>query len=289
MLIPFSRMLATARDHEFAVGAFNVYNLEGTLAVIAAAEDLDSPVILQVLPSALALGGRPLVALCRAAAEDAQVPVTVHLDHCANRQAIFTALESGISSVMADGAALPFDENRHFTARIVRLARRFSAATEGELGLIAGSEDGHTQTREMLTRPEQAGIFAAETGVDALAVCIGNRHGRYHQPPDLDFRRLAAIRDRVDVPLVLHGTSGLPDDDIRRAVSLGVCKFNVNTEIRSAYMDRVKALCLETDTRPELVRVIKTSIAAMSAAVASKIHLFGSAGKSFLYTKEKAK
>ena len=286
MILPFSRLLDTARQHGFAVGAFNIYNLEGVLAVVRAAETLESPVILQVLPSALAIGGRPFLALCRSAAEQSAVPMAVHLDHCPDAGKIRAALDAGVSSVMADGSGLPFAENCRFTADMAALAKRANADVEGELGFLAGTEDGESAdlSRAALTRPGQATEFVRATGVAALAVCIGNRHGHYPEPPQLDFQRLAQIRDLVDIPLVLHGTSGLPDRDIQQAISLGVCKFNVNTEVRTAYTRQLRTMVCGPEGPPELVRIMSGSIEAMQAPVESKIRLFGSAGTAVLYT-----
>lgn len=288
MLISLKELLGTARDNGFALGAFNVYNLEGALAVIRAAESVDSPVILQVLPSALEIGGDALIALCRTAAGTARVPAAVHLDHCNDRGLIWSALEAGVSSVMADGSALTFDDNCRFTRKIAELAQKFGALVEGELGFLAGSEDGKTvaETQAHLTQPHQAGEFVQKAGISALAVCIGNRHGKYPETPELDFRRLEEIRKTVDLPLVLHGTSGLPDEMITRAVSFGVCKFNVNTEIRTAYMNQVRAMAESADAHLELVSLMTSSITAMQAPILSKITLFGSAGKAPLYKKE---
>lgn len=279
MLKNIGELLRTARKEKYAVGAFNVYNLEGALAVIQGAEELSSPVIVQILPSALEIGGRTLIRLCLSAGEQANVPVGVHLDHCSRRGDIFMALENGMLSVMADGSALEFENNIAFTKDIVALARQYAAGVEGELGRITGTEDGVAICREtLMTDPAQAECFVQGTGVEALAVCIGNIHGRYAAPPELDFERLKAINQRMDIPLVLHGTSGLPDDMIRRAVDNGVCKFNVNTEIRKACIDRLIRL-FNNDRPPELVRIMNESIHAMKTAIKEKIRLFGSVRK----------
>lgn len=282
MLAPLEHMLYRARQGGYAVGAFNIYNLEGALAVIQAAKEMDSPIILQVLPSALAIGGDALIALCRSAADKASTPVAVHLDHCSSRQKIITALEAGVSSVMADGSALDFEDNIGFTTAIVQTASQFSAGVEAELGYLAGTEDGVTVEADQasLTQPDQAVEFVEKTGVAALAVCIGNRHGAYHTPPELDFERLSTLAEALPIPLVLHGTSGLSDDVIVRATRSGVCKFNVNTEIRTAYINKLKAMMgFGSCPGPELVEIMKGCIAAMKIPIKSKIRLFGSAGK----------
>lgn len=273
-------LMNKARMGGYSVGAFNVYNLEEVRGVIGAAEALASPVILQMLPSAIDLAGVGLVKLCLAAAHEAQVPVAVHLDHCTSTDTIQSVLEAGLTSVMADGSHLNFDENLAFTREMVALAKRYGGLVEGELGRLTGSEeDWIVEAYEAcLTDPAQAEEFVVRTGVAALAVCIGNVHGRYPRDPDLDFERLDAIGRRFSIPLVLHGTSGLPEDMIRRAIELGICKFNVNTELREAYLAEA-ALYLSTDGKPELTGLMRMVIQAVSGPVKEKIKLFGSEGK----------
>jgi tagatose 1,6-diphosphate aldolase GatY/KbaY len=280
MLVSTESLLNQARQGHYAVGAFNVYTLEGILAVTGAAAATRSPAILQVLPRALEIGGETLIAACLEASRRASVPLSVHLDHCRSEAVIHKALDAGISSVMADGSYLPYEKNLAFTRQIAERAAASGKSVEAELGCLAGSEDGITvEHREAsLTDPDQAAEFVKATGVQALAVCIGNVHGKYHSPPQLDFERLAAIAGRVDVPLVLHGTSGLPDAMITRAMLLGVCKFNVNTELRKACLAAGGAYLADAD-QPELVDRMQVEIRAMQATVISKIRLFGSEGK----------
>lgn len=282
MLSATYALLQAARDGGYAVGAFNVYNLEGVRAVVAVAETVGSPVILQVHPAALGHGGRPLLALCLAAAREARAPVAVHLDHCPNEAGIRTALAAGLSSVMADGSHLPYDDNVTFSRRMVALAHSRGATVEAELGRLAGTEDGLTVEayEARLTDPAQAVDFVGQTGVDALAVCIGNVHGAYRSAPRLDFERLAAIRQAVGVPLVLHGASGLPAGMIGEAIALGVCKINVNTELRHAFLSALTAGLADADP-PDLLRLLQGAGRAMEEVVAAKLRLFGSIGQSF--------
>lgn len=209
-----------------------------------------------------------------------RVSIAVHLDHCRSPDVIETALEAGVSSVMADGSHLPFDRNLAFTRQMADLAIAKGKSIEAELGRLSGTEDGMTvEAREAsLTDPGQAAEFVVKAGVHALAICIGNVHGTYHTPPVLDFDRLAAIAERVQIPLVLHGTSGLPDVMITRAVALGVCKINVNTELRNACLAAGKAYLHLSETR-ELVERMQIEINAMKAPVLNKIALFLSEGK----------
>ncbi len=280
MLISTAQLLHQARQDHYAVGAFNVYTLEGVRAVVSAAEQTHSPAILQVLPSALELGGTALIACCLEAARESVVPMSVHLDHCSSETTITEALTAGISSIMADGSHLPVERNIDFSRRMAALATSMQKTVEAELGRLSGTEDGITvaEREACLTDPNQAAAFVDSTAVHALAVCIGNVHGRYHSPPQLDFNRLAAIADRVSIPLVLHGTSGLPDDMISRAVARGVSKFNVNTELRSAGI-AAGGMYMRVTEKPELVDRMQTEIDAMKHLVMSKIVLFGSAGK----------
>lgn len=284
MLVATFDMLLKARQEKYAVGAFNVYNLEGALSVVAAATDLESPVFIQVLPSALEIGGSALIHLCLEAGRTSNVPIAVHLDHCSSNTSISMALNAGISSVMADGSAESFETNVNFTKKIVTLANGYHAGVEAELGRLSGSEDGldAKDYQSRLTQPEQAKSFVEMTKICALAVCIGNIHGRYKNKPELDFDRLAAIEKQVNVPLVLHGTSCLPDELILKAIHYGVCKFNVNTEIRTTYLNTLTHL-FKRPTTPELVEVIKKSIGSMKQPIKEKIRLFGSANKAGSY------
>ena len=279
MLTSTTELLHAAAAGGYAIGAFNVYNLEGVRAVVQAAEAQRSPVMLQLHPGALQHGGQPLVALCLAAARLASVPITVHLDHSTSSEAIQEALQAGVTSVMADGSHLPYQENVVFTRTMAGMAHGQQAAVEAELGRLTGTEDGLTvpEYEALFTDPAQAADFIAQTGVDALAVCIGNVHGRYRQAPRLDFDRLAALQRVVPVPLVLHGASGLPAAMVHQAVALGVRKFNVNTEVREAYVEALRG-CLQAPGAPDLVDLMRQAEAAMQAVVAAKLQLFGSVG-----------
>jgi tagatose 1,6-diphosphate aldolase GatY/KbaY len=284
MLSSTLELLETARRNVYAIGAFNVYNLEGVKAVVGAAEALESPAMLQIHPSSLKSGGSPLVALCLEAARAAKVPISVHLDHSNSAAAIKTALEAGITSIMADGSHLPYHENLSFTKEMTLLSHRYGAAVEAEIGRISGTEDGLSiaEKEAKMTDPDQAVEFVAATNVDALAVTIGNVHGEYRTAPRLDFDRLAKIRKLVSIPLVLHGASGLPAEMISKSIALGVCKFNVNTEVRQAYLRSLKTQ-LDTPKLPDLLDLTSEAIDAMQTIVQEKLELFGSVGKAHLH------
>ena len=280
MLVPTISLLQTAREGGYAVGAFNVYNLEGARAVVAAAEAERSPAIVQVHPRVLSAGGQALAALCLAAARAASVPVAVHLDHSRSADDIRTALAAGFTSVMADGSHLPYPDNVAFSREMAALAHAQERGIEAELGKLTGTEDELTvpEYEARLTDPEQAADFVLQTGVDALAVCIGNVHGHYPGEPRLDFDRLSALQGNVPVPLVLHGASGLPDRLVRRAVELGVCKINVNTQVREAYLGTLKDQ-LYPKGFPDLLTLMADAVSAMQAVVQEKIRLFGSSAR----------
>lgn len=273
-------ILRRAVDDGYAVGAFNVYNLEGVRAVVLAAEESRSPVMLQLHPGALLLGGGPMVALCMQAAREASVAVSVHLDHSASRDDIQSALAAGLVSIMADGSNLPYEQNIEFTREMADLVHERDGMVEGELGRLSGTEDDLTVPENLakLTDPAQAADFVSNTGLDALAVCIGNVHGRYRSEPRLYFERLAAIREAVSVPLVLHGASGLPMEMVRQSIKLGICKLNVNTEVREAYLGTLRQQ-LQEPKPPDLVKLMQSAIDAMKEVVLDKIELFGSTGK----------
>ncbi|KAK3001094.1 hypothetical protein RJ639_020745 [Escallonia herrerae] len=302
-------LLANAEKEGYAVGAFNVYNLEGVEAVVTAAEEEQSPAILQqhpkgycltsvtrrpcstaldgspycsvpwIHPSAFKQGGVPLVACCISAAEQASVPITVHFDHGNSKEELVEVLELGFDSVMVDGSHLPLKQNTTYTRYISSLAHMKGMLVEAELGRLSGSEDDLTieDYEARLTDVNQTAEFIDETGIDALAVCIGNVHGKYPTTgPNL---RIDLLKDLYElcsnkgVYVVLHGASGLPKELVKECIVHGVRKFNVNTEVRKAYMD---SLC---SPKKDLVHVMTSAKEAMKAVVVEKMRLFGSAGR----------
>ena len=230
MLVNIKDLLADAQKRNYAVGSFSVANMEMVLGVIKAAEETESPIILQIAEvrlnhSPLALIGPLMVA----AAEEASVPVAVHLDHGKTPCCIEQALEIGFTSVMFDGSHLPVDDNIEITKGIVEIAKDYGAAVEAEIGCVGGSEDGSEDIAINCTSPEQAKRFAEETGVDALAIAIGNAHGNYKETPHLRFDILEKVHELVSVPLVLHGGTGISPDDFIRCHQNGIKKINIAT------------------------------------------------------------
>ena len=244
-LVNGRELLKDARAHGYAVGAFNVENMEMMQAVIAAAEAERAPVILQTTPATICYAGTAIFsAMAQAMAEKACVPVAMHLDHGDSFDLCEQAADSGYTSLMIDGSKLPLENNITLTRRVTTMAaaRPGRPCAEAELGKLGGKEDDlEVKTGEdIYTNPIEAARFVTETGVDSLAVAIGTVHGFYRGKPKLEFERLAQLRDTVSVPLVLHGSSGVPDGDVRRAVSLGVCKVNFATELRVSYTQAVR-------------------------------------------------
>lgn len=245
-LVNMKTLLADAEKRNYAVGSFSVANMEMVLGVIKAAEETKSPIILQIAEvrlnhSPLALIGPLMVA----AAEEAEVPVAVHLDHGKTLSCIEQALDLGFTSVMFDGSHLPVDENIEITKKVVALAKEYGAATEAEIGCVGGSEDGSEDIAINCTSPEQAKRFAEETKVDALAIAIGNAHGNYKEEPKLRFDILEKVNELVETPLVLHGGTGINEKDFIRCHQSGIKKINIATAtfdsvertVRKAYED----------------------------------------------------
>lgn len=229
-LVNMKDLLSDAQKKNYAVGSFSIANMEMVLGVIKAAEETKSPIILQIAEvrlnhSPLALIGPLMIA----AAKNAKVPVAVHLDHGTTLGCIEEALKLGFTSVMFDGSHLPFEENAEMTRKVVELAKPYGAAVEAEIGCVGGSEDGSVDIEMHCTSPSQAKEFYESTKVDALAIAIGNAHGNYKEEPKLRFDILEAVRDTVDVPLVLHGGTGISEDDFIRCHQSGIKKINIAT------------------------------------------------------------
>jgi len=265
--------LATAYGQGWAIGAFSTYTLEITQAICRAAQEIGAPVIIQAGASAFSHAGMAeLAAQAVLAADRAGVPVGVHLDHSRDLAQITACLEAGYTSVMVDGSHLPFEDNVALTHETVALAAAHGAWVEGELGAIPGDEDVSLSiTAGELTDPARAEEFAARTGVDALAVAVGNVHGTAAGPTPLDLDRLKAIRAVVPVPLVLHGASGLPLSELQAACTLGVAKVNVNTELRVAFLAALADALPEVTPGADVARALARARSAVQDAVRTKI------------------
>lgn len=236
-------LLLNAQRGRYAVGAFNVENMEMVQAVVEAAIELSSPAIIQTTPSTLRYGEPKMyAAMVRAAAEQSPVPIALHLDHGESFALAAKALRAGYTSIMIDGSHGPFEENISISRRVVEMAEAMGIPVEAELGKVGGKEDDLDGGAGGLTDPADAVKFVAETGISSLAVAIGTAHGLYAGEPKLDIPRLKAIRKVVEIPLVLHGASGLSKEQVQECIREGCCKVNFATELRIAYSGGVKAV-----------------------------------------------
>ena len=247
-LVKMKDLLRRAEEKNIGCGAFSVGNMEMVRGAIRAAEELDTPIILQIAEvrlknSPLHLMGPMMVQ----AAKEAKVDVAVHLDHGLTFETVDKALELGFTSVMLDASTLPFEGNIAKVKTVVEKARKYGATVEAELGLVGGSEDGSCDHGIRCTDPDDAVVYARETGIDALAVAIGNAHGNYPVAPTLAFDVLEKIHEKVDIPLVLHGGSGITDKDFQRAISLGIRKVNIATASFNSLTAHVEKYMASTD------------------------------------------
>lgn len=247
-LVKMKDLLKRAEEKNIGCGAFSVGNMEMVKGAIRAAEELNTPIILQIAEvrlknSPLHLMGPMMVQ----AAKEAKVDVAVHLDHGLTFEMVDKALELGFTSVMLDASTLPFEENIARVKAVVEKARKYGATVEAELGLVGGSEDGSCDHGIRCTDPDDAVVYARETGIDALAVAIGNAHGNYPVAPTLAFDVLEKIHEKVDIPLVLHGGSGITDKDFQRAISLGIRKVNIATASFNSLTAHVEKYMESTD------------------------------------------
>lgn len=278
MRAPFSELLREAADRSSAVGAFTCYNLETAAGVLQAAAGRGRGVVLLISrASFIRPEGELFVAALRAVAAAAPVPVAIQLDHVDELELIERACALGVDAVMADGSALQYDRNVAFVRDAAELARAAGAEVEAELGGIAGDEDvAAAVAAGSLTDPAEARTFVEATGAACLAVSIGNVHGAYRDPPRLDWARLEAIRARVDCPLSLHGASGIPDADLGRAIGLGISKVNVNTELRSSYLEVTAERIGEALDGARLLDLNVAQTDAVAATVGAKLDAYES-------------
>nr|WP_314462932.1 class II fructose-bisphosphate aldolase [uncultured Clostridium sp.] len=245
-LVTSKEMLLDAQKGNYAVGAFNVENMEMVMAVVEAAQEMQSPVILQTTPSTIRYAGLNLYyANVKAVAEKATVPVALHLDHGSSFELAVQALREGYTSIMIDGSHLPFEENTGLVRRVVEACRPCRVPVEAELGCVGGKEDDIVSGYARLTSPDQAVEFVDQTGIDFLAVAIGTAHGVYKGTPCIRLDVLSEIKKRVFIPLVLHGTSGVEDDIVRSCIQEGICKVNYATDLRIAFSAGIKQILNE--------------------------------------------
>lgn len=277
-LVTTNEMLRKAQEGHYAVGAFNVENMEMVMAVIKAAEEMNAPVIMQTTPSTIRYAGLDYyLAMVRTAAERASVPVAMHLDHGNSFELAMQALRTGYTSIMIDGSHESFEENIALTRRVVDACAPSAISVEAELGKVGGKEDDLEAADDSpFTDPKQAQEFAERTQVNSLAVAIGTAHGFYKGVPKLDFDRLSAIRELVSIPLILHGASGVPDDAVRESITRGICKVNFATELRAAFSDGVKEYLAANPDAYDPKKYNAVGMERVTALVKQKIDVCGS-------------
>lgn len=278
MLVNLKQIIAKAEDGSYCVPAFNVYNIETVMGVIQAAEELRSPVILQMYPRLINQEISDfLPPVIAAAARNASVPVCFHLDHGATEEEAQRALYRGATGIMYDGSVHSLEENIRNTRHIVEICNAVNVGVEGEIGHVGSAAD---DAMDEFTDPLEAAEFVKQTGVCCLAVLIGNAHGHYKKTPCLDIERVKAIRKATGgIPLVLHGGSGIPDDQVKVAIAAGVRKMNIGTDVCCAFAEGTKK-ALEDRNRSIAVDVfMKVAIAQVKALALDKIRMMGANGK----------
>ncbi len=278
MFVSSKEMINAAKAGGYAVPAFNAENMEMAQGIIAAAEEARSPVMIQTTsPTVKYFKPSMAHAIVSTLAREATVPVALHLDHCTSFDDVMVAIRTGYTSVMFDGSKLPYEDNARITKAVVDAARPMGVTVEAELGCVGGKED-NISSEDIYTNIDEAKSFAEFTGVDILAIAIGTAHGFYKGEPKLDFERIAAIRDVVSAPLVLHGGSGVPEASVRRAISLGMAKVNFATELRAAATKAVRE-ALEDGGIIDPKKFMGPAREAVKALCLEKIDMCSSAGK----------
>lgn len=277
-------MINQAWENGYAIGAFTAHNLETIKAVLLAAQEEQSPIMIQIGQKAInEMGMKPLRDAVDSLIQHHKitVPICIHLDHSRKFEQCMEAATRQFQSLMFDGSALDFEENVRITRAVVEVAAALGLGSEGEIGKIGGTEDDITVDEKdaMITTVAEALDFSERTGVDYLAVSIGTAHGVYKTTPELKFDRLSEIKEAVKKPIVLHGGSGVPDDQVIEAVKRGVAKINVDTELRQGFITGVQAHWAEAPNDFILADVMNSGIASMKEVVKHKIRLFGSNGK----------
>ena len=275
-------MLKKAQREKYAVPAFNIHNLETLEVVVETAAELKSPVILAGTPSTIEYaGGEFIVAMAEVAAGKYNIPIAIHLDHFEDVDKIKHFVDLGFKSTMIDASHAPFEENIETVKKVVEYAHKYDATVEAELGRLGGQEDDLIVDKKdsKYTNPKQAKEYVERTGIDSLAVAIGTAHGLYKGEAKLDLDRLKEIRDIVDAPLVLHGASDVPDELVKKAISLGICKVNVATDLKIPFSDAVKKYFIENPEANDPRKYMTPGKEAMKKVVEHKIMVCGSNGK----------
>lgn len=281
-LVSVTELLKKADREGYAVGAFNANNMEIIQAIAQAAALEKSPVIMQASQGAIKYAGLEFITgMVKLAADEYKIPIALHLDHGTDFDQVVKCIRSGFSSVMYDGSKLSLEENIAMTNKVLDIARPIGVSVEAELGKIGGTEDHvHVDEREaMFTDPEEARIFVEQTGVESLAIAIGTAHGQYKGEPRLDYDRLKIIKDLVKIPIVLHGSSGVPDQAVQKAIELGVCKVNIDTNIREAFVGEMRRIITNDANEIDPRKILGPARDATVEIIRQKMRVFGSSNK----------
>ncbi|MEW8978803.1 MAG: class II fructose-1,6-bisphosphate aldolase [Symbiobacterium sp.] len=281
-LVPLRTLLDAAEQGKYAVGAFNCNNMEIVQAIVAAAEECRSPVILQASQGAIKYAGLDyIVAMVKAAAARATVPICLHLDHGTDFNTVVACIRAGFTSVMFDGSQYEKAENIARTKEIVKIAHAVGVSVEGEIGKIGGVEDEISvdEREAMLTPVPDAIEFFEATGVDALAMSFGTAHGPYKLPPKLALDRIAAVHEKTGAYLVMHGGSGVPEDDVRQGIALGIRKVNIDTELRQAFLGEIRQQLAAKPHEIDPRKIFAPAREVLKEHIKAKMRLFGCAGK----------
>ncbi|GAA0122279.1 MAG: tagatose-bisphosphate aldolase subunit GatY [Clostridium argentinense] len=281
-IVSTKEMLLDCKKNKYAIPAFNIHNLETIQGVLEVANELNSPVIIATTPSTINYAGIDyLVSMVKAGAKRYNIPISLHLDHCSDIEIIKKSIKEGYKSVMVDASLKSYEENVKLTKEVVAFAHKYSIAVEAELGLVGGQEDERKieEKNTMFTDPHLALDFAEKTEVDSLAVAIGTAHGAYKSEPKLDFERLHSINNLVNIPLVLHGASGVPDESLIKAIENGICKINIATELKIPFADAIKKYFKDNPSANDPRHYLAPAKEALKKAVAEKIKICGSVNR----------
>ncbi|MTI68261.1 MAG: class II fructose-1,6-bisphosphate aldolase [Firmicutes bacterium] len=284
MLVTGKQILDHAHENGYAVGAFNVNTMEQVQAIINAAEETKSPVIMQASQGALKYAGvEYIAAMAKVAAENASVPVALHLDHGTDFKQIIKCVRYGFTSVMIDASKHVLDKNIEITKQIVDIAHAAGVSVEAEIGKIGGTEDDITVEEKdaTYTDPEEAKKLVDETGLDSLAIAVGTAHGPYKGEPKLDFERITTIKEKLNIPLVLHGSSGVPESSIKEAVKRGINKINIDTDIRMSFNEAVRDFVNNDKDTYDPRKILGPAREAMKNIIIEKMTMFGSKDKAW--------
>ncbi len=279
-LVNLNNMLFEAFKGGYAVGAFNVYNIEDITAVVNAAEEAKSPVILMTSSSAIVHSGmEELASIIKCRANNTTVPICLHLDHATDYKKIIKAMYIGYSSVMYDGSLLSYEKNVNNTKEIVKVAHSLNVTVEAEIGRVGNSEEGNKELHMVLSKPDEVKSFVEETGIDACAIAIGSSHGMQKQKANLNFKLLDRIRNEVDLPLVLHGSSGVIEAELTEAGRRGIQKVNIGTRLKRVFSDMLKKNVAGNKEIHNHVKLLRPSINAVKDEVMHKMKILGCINK----------